>query len=193
MTAAETSRLTDHDLYLFREGTHRRLYERMGCQLGAEAGHFSVWAPNARRVAVIGDFNGWRDDAHPLAPRPDSSGVWETVVPRVQRGHRYKYRIESRYGDHRVDKADPFAFYAETPPGTASRAWTLEYEWGDGEWMARRPARNALSAADLDLRGPPRIVAPHARRRVPQLPRRRRSRSPDTCPRSGSRTSSCCR
>ena len=146
VTPADTLLLTEQDLYLFREGTHRRLYERMGCHLGAEHARFAVWAPNARRVSVIGDFNAWDAAAHPLEARRDGSGVWEATVPRVKRGDRYKYRIESRYGDYRVDKADPFAFFAEVPPGTASRAWTLEYEWGDGDWLAGRRSRNALAA-----------------------------------------------
>ena len=115
-------RLTAHDVYFFREGTHRRLYERMGCQLSPQGAQFAVWAPNAERVAVIGDFNGWDAAAHPLAPRWEGSGVWEGEVPGVQRGQAYKYRIESRHGDYRIDKADPLAFYAEVPPGTASRA-----------------------------------------------------------------------
>ena len=146
MTPADTLLLTEQDLYLLREGTHRRLYERMGCHLGAERARFAVWAPNARRVSVIGDFNAWDAAAHPLEARRDGSGVWEATVPRVKRGDRYKYRVESRYGDYCVDKADPFAFFAEVPPGTASRAWTLEYEWGDGDWLAGRRSRNALAA-----------------------------------------------
>lgn len=121
-------RLTAHDVYFFREGTHRRLYERMGCQLTPQGAQFAVWAPNAERVAVMGDFNGWDAAAHPLAPRWEGSGVWETEVAGVRRGQAYKYRIESRHGDYRIDKADPLAFYAEVPPGTASRAWSLEYD-----------------------------------------------------------------
>ena len=146
MNAADALFLTDQDLYLFREGTHRRLYDRMGCQLGARAARFALWAPNARRVSVIGDFNGWNADAHPLGARSDGSGIWEAVVPAVRRGQRYKYRLESGHGNHRVDKADPFAFFAEVPPGTASRAWALEYEWRDQDWLAMRRSRNALGA-----------------------------------------------
>ena len=146
VTATDAPLLTDQDLYLLREGTHRRLYERMGCQLDAAGARFAVWAPNARQVSVIGDFNGWNPDAHPLDVRTDGSGVWEASVPQVRRGDRYKYRLESRYGDYRVDKADPFAFFAEVPPRTASRAWTLDYEWGDGDWLAGRRSRNALAA-----------------------------------------------
>jgi 1,4-alpha-glucan branching enzyme len=138
--------LTDHDVYLLKEGTHGRLYEKLGCHLRDGGAHFAVWAPNARAVAVIGDFNGWRGDAHPLAARHDSSGVWEGFVQGVARGHAYKFRIAGMRAGFVADKADPFAFHAQTPPETASRAWSLEYEWADGEWMARRGAANALHA-----------------------------------------------
>ncbi|HEX5611253.1 MAG TPA: 1,4-alpha-glucan branching protein GlgB [Burkholderiales bacterium] len=140
--------LTEHDIYLFREGSHSRLYEKLGCRLeaGGQGADFAVWAPNAREVSVIGDWNGWRPDADPLAPRWDSSGIWQGRASGVQRGHAYKFRIVSNAGGRTLEKADPFAFYAEVPPKSASRAWTLEYEWGDGEWMASRAQRNALDA-----------------------------------------------
>jgi 1,4-alpha-glucan branching enzyme len=138
--------LSDHDVYLFKEGTHGRLYEKVGCQLRDGGAQFAVWAPNARRVAVIGDFNGWNADAHPLRVRGDGSGLWESFVPGVKRGDGYKFRIVSTRDAFTSDKADPFALYAQTPPETASRAWTLEYEWGDGDWMAARRAANALDA-----------------------------------------------
>lgn len=137
--------LTSHDVYLLREGTHVRLYRKLGCHLQARGAHFGVWAPNAERVSVIGEFNGWNPDANPLAPRADGCGVWEGHVAGVLQGHAYKYRIVTREGEW-LDKADPFAFFSETPPGTASRAWSLEYEWGDGEWMGQRRRRNALDA-----------------------------------------------
>jgi 1,4-alpha-glucan branching enzyme len=138
--------LTDHDVYLFKEGTHGRLYERLGCVLHEGGAQFAVWAPNARTVAVIGDFNGWSADAHPLRVRGDGSGLWQGFVPGVKRGDAYKFRIVSTRGGFTTDKADPFALYAQTPPATASRVWTLEYEWSDGEWMAARRAANALDA-----------------------------------------------
>jgi 1,4-alpha-glucan branching enzyme len=142
----ETPLLTDHDVYLLKEGTHGRLYEKLGCHLDGRGAHFAVWAPNARAVAVIGEFNDWRAEAHPLAPRADGSGVWEGFVPGVARGQAYKYRIAGREAGFAADKADPFALYAQTPPETASRAWSLEYEWADGDWMASRRAANALGA-----------------------------------------------
>ncbi len=142
--------LTDHDVYLFREGTHVRLYEKFGCHLGRRDGaagaHFSVWAPNAQRVAAIGDWNGWNASADPLQVREDGSGVWEGFVAGVAHGQAYKYRIESRVGGYQVDKADPFAFFAEAPPRTGSRAWNLEYGWNDAAWMAARRGANALDA-----------------------------------------------
>jgi 1,4-alpha-glucan branching enzyme len=142
--------LTDHDIYLFREGTHTRLYEKLGCHLAERdsvaGAHFSVWAPNAQRISAIGDWNGWNPGTHPLQARWDGSGIWEAFVPGVARGHAYKFHIESQVGGYRVDKADPFAFFAEAPPRTGSRAWSLDYEWGDAQWMAARRGANALDA-----------------------------------------------
>jgi len=139
--------ISDHDVYLFREGTHSRLYEKLGCHPRPVGGaQFAVWAPNAQAVSVIGDWNGWTAGAHPLEPRPDGSGIWEGVAADAAHGHAYKYRIWSRHGDYVVDKADPFAFCAEHPPATASRIWNTGYSWNDGEWMASRAARNALDA-----------------------------------------------
>ena len=136
----------EQDVYLFRQGTHSRLYQSMGCILGEHGASFAVWAPNASRVAVVGSFNGWDAAASPLAARSDGSGVWEGRVPGVARGDTYKYRIASADGQYRIDKADPFALYAESAPSTASRAWRLDYEWEDAAWMAKRGAHNALDA-----------------------------------------------
>jgi 1,4-alpha-glucan branching enzyme len=140
--------LTDHDIYLFREGTHGRLHEELGCQLGADGNgaKFAVWAPNARSVSVIGEFNDWSPQADRLQPRADGSGIWQGQVDAVRRGHAYKYRIVSNADVEVADKCDPFAFYCEHPPATGSRAWSLEYEWGDGDWMGSRAARNRLDA-----------------------------------------------
>jgi 1,4-alpha-glucan branching enzyme len=96
-------------------------------------------------VSVIGDFNDWNGDAHPLGARWDETGIHEGAVRGVVRGQAYKYRIVTRDG-RVLDKADPFAVFAEVPPATASRVWTLEYDWGDGDWMSARRARNALDA-----------------------------------------------
>ena len=137
--------LTDHDVYLFKEGSHGRLYERLGCRLAGEGAHFAVWAPNARTVSVVGDFNHWREETDCLAARDDGSGIWQGFVARVARGDAYKFRIEGADG-HRADKADPFALYAEVPPADGSRAWSHDYAWNDAAWMAGRAARNALEA-----------------------------------------------
>jgi len=135
------------DSYLFREGTHSRLYERLGCHPGPSGGaEFAVWAPNAETVSVIGDWNGWSESADRLAQRDDGTGVWTGFAAEAAQGHAYKYRIHSRYGGYVVDKADPFAFMAEHPPATGSRVWDLGYQWQDQDWMATRGRRNALDA-----------------------------------------------
>ncbi|HEY2780351.1 MAG TPA: 1,4-alpha-glucan branching protein GlgB [Steroidobacteraceae bacterium] len=140
--------LTDHDIYLFREGTHGRLYERLGARLAADGNgaHFAVWAPNAAQVSVIGDWNGWNAEADRLTARSDHSGIWEGRVAGVRHGHAYKYRISSHVGGYQVEKADPFGVYSEQPPATASRAWDLGYDWHDSAWMSSRAARNGLDA-----------------------------------------------
>ncbi|HCZ48094.1 MAG TPA: 1,4-alpha-glucan branching enzyme, partial [Gammaproteobacteria bacterium] len=143
-------RLTEHDVYLFREGSHTRLYQKLGahpCSEGGRQGvHFALWAPNAARASVIGDFNDWNPDAHPLQARDDQSGIWEGFVAGPTVGAHYKFHIVSRYHGYRVDKADPFAVCSEAPPRTASRVWSLDYDWGDADWMARRARANALDA-----------------------------------------------
>jgi 1,4-alpha-glucan branching enzyme len=143
------SLLSDHDLYLFNEGSHIRLYERLGSHTrtvdGAEGTNFAVWAPDAKTVSVLGAFNGWNNTTHQLQPR-GSSGIWEIFIPRVRQGDAYKYHVVSRYHGYTADKADPFAFHAETPPRTASVVWNLDYEWHDREWMSSRATRNALTA-----------------------------------------------
>jgi 1,4-alpha-glucan branching enzyme len=145
----EATRLSDWDFHLFNQGTHHRLYEKLGAHEhfagGAAGASFAVWAPNAERVTVMGDFNAWSRTSHPLLRR-GASGIWEGFIPGVGKGARYKYHIASRLGGYRADKADPFGFLQETPPGTASRVWSLDYSWGDGEWMARRGERQRLEA-----------------------------------------------
>jgi 1,4-alpha-glucan branching enzyme len=145
-----TSLLTEQDLYLFNEGTHFRLYEKLGAHLGTNAAGekgvwFAVWAPDAERVSVIGGFNGWDKRDHPMTIR-QGSGIWELFVPGIGKGERYKYHVQSRFRGYRMDKADPFAFHTETPPRQASVVWDLDYEWGDGEWMAGRGERQSMAA-----------------------------------------------
>ncbi|MBI4565881.1 MAG: 1,4-alpha-glucan branching protein GlgB [Planctomycetes bacterium] len=143
----DASLVTDYDLHLFNQGTHYALHEKLGSHLlpQGEGTTFGVWAPNAERVSVIGDFNGWTPRRHELRPH-GSSGIWEGVIPGVGRGATYKYHIESRFNGYRVDKADPFAVRQETPPATGSVIWDLEYVWQDQEWMRSRRARHALDA-----------------------------------------------
>ena len=142
--------LSDYDIYLFRQGNHFHLYDKLGAHRAVANGqagtHFAVWAPGAQRVAVIGDFNGWDGATHPLHARPDGSGIWEGFLPGVGRGAIYKYRIESGHEHYAVDKADPYAFKTEPPPRTASVVWDLDYDWGDADWMRARQAANALTA-----------------------------------------------
>ena len=143
------SLLTDDDLYLFNEGSHFRLYDKLGAHPmgheGKEGTCFAVWAPDAQKVYVMGDFNGWDKESHPLRPRR-KSGIWEGFVPGVGKGANYKYHIASRFHGYHVDKADPFALYSEVPPKTGSIVWNLDYVWGDGEWMENRQKQNALDA-----------------------------------------------
>lgn len=128
------SLLSDDDVYLFNEGSHFRLYDKFGAH-GASQGeksgtYFAVWAPNTERVSVIGDFNEWRKHSHQLMPR-GQSGIWEGFFPGVGKNALYKYHIESRVRGYRVDKADPFSIFNETPPKTASIVWDLGYSWND--------------------------------------------------------------
>ncbi len=145
----DISLLTDQDLYLFNQGNHYRAYEKLGAHLISAAGEsgacFSVWAPNAREVSVVGSFNGWNLATHPLAPR-GSSGIWEAFVAGVEKGALYKFHIASQHHGHVADKADPFGIWQEKPPRTASVVWDLNYEWGDHEWMSNRGPRNSLHA-----------------------------------------------
>jgi 1,4-alpha-glucan branching enzyme len=146
MTPTTTSReLSADDLYLFAEGTHGRLADKLGAHPHAAGTSFAVWAPNAEGVSVIGDFNGWNVEADPLSP-VRSSGIWSGDVVSARPGHAYKFHIRSRHAGFRVDKADPFAFHAETPPKTGSIVWDLAYEWGDDAWLGSRGGWNALSS-----------------------------------------------
>ncbi|MFB3917491.1 MAG: 1,4-alpha-glucan branching protein GlgB [Terriglobales bacterium] len=143
------SLLTDFDLHLFNEGSHNRLYEKLGAHPieieGRTGAFFAVWAPDANAVSVIGDFNQWKTELHPLRPR-GSSGIWEGVIPGVDPGTIYKYHVSSRYQGYRMDKADPVAFWSEKPPRTASIVWDLSYQWGDDDWMQLRQRHNAFSS-----------------------------------------------
>ncbi len=142
------SLFTDFDIDLFKAGKHFRLYEKLGAHPievdGVPGVYFAVWAPSARSVSVVGDFNYWIQGEHQLNVRWDSSGIWEGFIPGVQKGTTYKYKIQSENGGIITEKADPFAFYCEKPPLTASVIWDLDYKWKDTNWMKTRKEHNAL-------------------------------------------------
>ena len=135
--------LSDFDLYLFGEGNHTRIYDKLGAHpldVGGTMGvHFSVWAPNALRVSVVGDFNIWDGRVHPMRSL-GASGVWEIFIPAAKLGDRYKFELRTRTGDV-VLKIDPFGFEFEAPPLSASIVSRPEHEWRDAEWMDNRSAK----------------------------------------------------
>jgi 1,4-alpha-glucan branching enzyme len=143
-----TSPFSAADLFLFNEGTHVRLYQKLGahpCDSEGSGTDFAVWAPNAARVSVVGDFNGWTKDRDPLKTL-GNSGIWEGCVRGAAPGSHYKYHIVSKLAGYEVDKADPFAFHTEIPSQTASIVWSLDYAWQDAEWMATRGKRQTLES-----------------------------------------------
>ena len=142
------SLFTDFDINLFKAGKHFRLYEKLGAHLievdGVKGTYFAVWAPSARSVSVVGDFNYWIQGEHQLNVRWDASGIWEGFIPGVEKGSTYKYKIQSNNGGVITEKADPFALYCEHPPHTASIIWDLDYKWKDDKWMKSRKDTNGL-------------------------------------------------
>jgi 1,4-alpha-glucan branching enzyme len=143
----DISRFGEEDIYLFKEGTHSRLYNHLGAfamsRDGVDGFYFAVWAPNASFVSVRGDFNNYDTNSHPLKIRLDDSGIWEGFIEGVQSGDTYKYHIHSHNGGRVLDKADPYAYYAEKAPNSASRTWARDgYSWGDSEWMENRHKKN---------------------------------------------------
>jgi 1,4-alpha-glucan branching enzyme len=144
----DVSRLSEMDLHLFNEGTHARLYDKLGSHVmsapdGETGTYFAVWAPDAARVAVMGDFNGWDRGSHQLQIC-GSSGIWEGFIPAVGHGAIYKYSITSRFGGRMLEKADPFAFRQEVPPRTGSLVWALVDAFSDTAWRSAK-RRNALA------------------------------------------------
>lgn len=142
-TSETFSLLTDFDIHLFKSGKHFKLYEKLGAHSvnhnGQEGTYFAVWAPNAREVSVIGNFNHWNNQQHKLYPRWDQSGIWECFFGDVKHGEAYKYAIHSNSGEY-LEKSDPFASFCELPPRTASIVWQPKYEWKDKAWLERRKA-----------------------------------------------------
>jgi len=142
---------SDLDIYLFKEGTHSKLYECFGSHMfsrdGTDGTYFAVWAPNAEGVSLRGDFNSYDINSHPLKKREDSSGIWEGFVTNVKEGMTYKYHISTKDTNANPDKADPFAFYAEVAPASASKVFELDsYGWNDKKWMKNRHKNNSHKA-----------------------------------------------
>ena len=141
------SLLTDYDTDLFKAGKYYTAYEKLGSHIievdGQWGTYFAVWAPNAERVGVMGNFNNWNRDSHPLSARWDHSGIWEGFVPGIGRGELYKYAVLAKDG-RQLEKGDPFALFWEIPPNTASIVWDLEYDWQDKDWLATRKDKNGL-------------------------------------------------
>lgn len=139
---------TEFDINLFKGGKHFRLYNKLGSHLtevgGVKGTYFAVWAPSAKSVSVVGDFNYWNANEHQLNVRWDSSGIWEGFIPGVDKGTKYKYKIHSNNNDIWTEKADPFARFCEQPPNTASVVWDDNHQWRDGKWMETREEKNAL-------------------------------------------------
>ena len=145
------SLFSDFDISLFRAGKHYRLYEKFGAHImeveGEKGVYFAVWAPSAKSVSVIGDFNYWMEGEHALNVRWDESGIWEGFIPGVQKGAKYKYKIHSNNNDMKLEKADPYALKCEHPPNTASIVWELDYKWKDKKYMSSRKDKNGLDNA----------------------------------------------
>jgi 1,4-alpha-glucan branching enzyme len=145
--AFRSPRLTEFDLHLFAEGNHHRIYEKLGAHLtelnGVKGVYFAVWAPNARNVSIVGDFNYW--DGRKNQMRKGPTGVWELFIPALGEGDRYKYEIKNQDG-HMYEKSDPYGFYQEVRPKTASIVTNLDnYSWNDQDWMEQRRHANALN------------------------------------------------
>ncbi|MEO0527548.1 MAG: 1,4-alpha-glucan branching protein GlgB [Bacteroidota bacterium] len=142
------SLFSDFDIDLFKGGKHYRLYDKLGSHPmevdGQKGTYFAVWAPTAKSVSVVGDFNYWLEGDHKLNVRWDESGIWEGFIPGVDKGTKYKYKIHSHNNDIKTEKADPFARYCEHPPNTASMVWDAAYQWEDKKWMGYRKEKNGL-------------------------------------------------
>jgi len=143
------SYLSDYDIYLFGEGRHQQIYEKLGAHQreveGVTGVNFAVWAPNCYKVSVVGDFNRWDNRTHAMINR-GASGIWELFIPNIDVGTTYKYEIRSHNQGYTAQKADPYGFYAELRPNTASIVYDIDqYEWDDSEWMTQRAEQEALS------------------------------------------------
>jgi 1,4-alpha-glucan branching enzyme len=141
-TVLRHSLMNEYDIYLYKEGRHFTLYEKLGShtiEINEQRGtFFGVWAPNARKVSVIGNFNGWNSGTHHLFNRNDGSGIWEGFIPGIGHGDVYKYHIKSSFNNLALEKGDPFAFMWEEAPRTASVIWDKKFAWADKMWMEKR-------------------------------------------------------
>ncbi len=142
------SRFSEYDIFLFKQGNHTKLYEKMGAHFMTHKGkrgvYFALWAPNARHIAIIGDFNNYDKAAHPMGKREDDSGIWECFIEGIEEGVTYKYHLVSKLHNKEYEKADPYAFFSEKKPNSASRIWDInKYKWNDNEWMKNRSEVNA--------------------------------------------------
>lgn len=138
----KTSELSEFDLYLFHQGTNYHAYEMLGAHFverdGRKGVRFAVWAPHAKSISVVGDFNEWDTRVNPMTRGRDGE-IWEVFIPDIEEGAVYKYAIEPQWGGPRIMKADPYGFYAEKKPNTASRVYDLsKYEWKDGDWFEQK-------------------------------------------------------
>lgn len=145
------SLFTDFDISLFKAGKHYNLFDLLGAHPmtlnGVQGTYFAVWAPSAKKVSVIGDFNYWLESDHALNVRWDGSGIWEGFLPGVGHGNLYKYKIHSHHNGEVTEKADPFARFCEQPPKTASIVWEEAYTWKDKTWLTKRKKINQLDQA----------------------------------------------
>ncbi|MEK9852463.1 MAG: 1,4-alpha-glucan branching protein GlgB [Flavobacteriaceae bacterium] len=145
------SLFTDFDISLFKAGKHYNLFDLLGAHPmtlnGVQGTYFAVWAPSAKKVSVIGDFNYWLESDHALNVRWDGSGIWEGFLPGVGHGNLYKYKIHSHHNGEVTEKADPFARFCEQPPKTASVVWEEAYAWKDKTWLTKRKNTNQLDQA----------------------------------------------
>ncbi len=162
--------LSDYDLHLYGEGHLHYSYEKLGAQMreveGVHGVNFAVWAPNAYRVSVIGDFNDWDVRVHQMQPNAQS-GIWEIFIPGAEPGMHYKYDIRSHNQDYHGIKADPYGFSMEVRPETASIVYDqYRYDWRDEGWMAARAEGSLLEKPLVDLRDAPGVLAAQRRRQT---------------------------
>ncbi len=138
------SRFSELDIYLFKEGTHTKLYDKLGCHFMEGGVYFALWAPNAKKVSVVADFNGYDSSSHPMDRRDDGSGIWELFVEGKKKSFTYKYHIVSKVDEKVSLKSDPYAFYCEKAPKSASIGYDIEgFKWSDEEWMKKRVSVNS--------------------------------------------------